>query len=64
MIPIRWWRREEDREDIDSEETWNGGDGTISLNRLQQHEVGFDPAAVPTPVEEIGTTDPWGIADQ
>lgn len=57
----RPWRAEDDREDVVSTETWNGGTGTITFNYLQQHPEGFDPEANPTPVEEgdTGTTDPW-----
>lgn len=58
-------RPDEEREDVISTETWNGGTGTITLNLLQQHPAGFDLAAVPTPVEEgaTGTTDPWDATD-
>lgn len=47
----------DEREDVISTETWNGGDGTITFNYLQQREtdttenVAFAPA----------TTDPWEI---
>jgi hypothetical protein len=48
------------REDVISTETWNGGDGTISFNHLQQREP--DTTTRPaTPLEEAETTDPWGI---
>lgn len=59
----RRWRSDGEREDIESSETWNGGTGTVTFNWLQQHPEGFDPAALPTPVEEMGTTDPWDMAD-
>lgn len=52
----------DDREDVISTETWNGGGGTITFNYLQQHEEGFDPERPPTPLEEAETTDPWGIS--
>lgn len=57
------WRPDEDREDVESSETWNGGTGTITFNWLQQHPEGFDPPAIPSPVEEgdANSTDPWGI---
>jgi hypothetical protein len=52
--PWKRERREEDREDVISE------DGTITFNYLQQRPV--DTTERPqTPLEEIGTTDPWGI---
>lgn len=41
-----------------STETWNGGDGTISFNYLQQREV--DTSETP---EEPESTDIWGISD-
>lgn len=56
-------RDEDCREDVVSTETWNGGAGTITHNYLQQHEEGFDPESVPTPLEEAETTDAWGITD-
>lgn len=58
---IRRWRNQDDREDVVSSETWNGGAGTITFNYLQQHEEGFDPPAVPSLIEEGagGSTDPW-----
>ncbi len=50
------------REDVVSSELWNGGDGTIHFNHLQQGPI--DPTErPPTPLEAIGTTDPWGITD-
>lgn len=58
----RIWRDDEDREDVESSETWNGGTGTISLNWLQQHPEGFDPPRPLTPVEEEETTDSHGVA--
>lgn len=58
---LRW--QEDEREDVISTETWNGGDGTVLFNYLQQHEEGFDPPAIPSPIEEGdgGTTNPWGV---
>lgn len=55
MILFRW-RREQDREDVQSK------DGKVTFNWLQQRPV--DTSARPvTPVEQLGTTDPWGISD-
>lgn len=59
---LRWWRCPDEREDVISTETWNDGDGTTSFNYLQQREV--DNTERPeTPLEEAGTTDPWGITE-
>jgi hypothetical protein len=55
-------RPDDDREDVESSETWTGGAGTVTFNWLQQHKEGFDPATPPTPLEEAETTDPWGIS--
>lgn len=59
----RRWRPDEDREDVDSTETWNGGEGTISFNRLQQ-SVHDDEPHLPTPVEAADSTDPWDIVEE
>lgn len=48
----------EDREDVVSSETWNGGAGTITFNWLQQREA--DTSENDTFPE---TTDIWGITD-
>lgn len=50
---------DENREDVESSETWNGGSGTITFNYLQQRpdcEIPGDFSDFPT------TTDPWGIS--
>lgn len=52
-------RLPEDREDVKSTETWNGGTGTITFNWLQQSEV--DTSANDPHPE---TTDIWGIVDE
>lgn len=57
-------RKDSEREDVTSTETWTGAAGSISFNWLQQHEEGFDPPAIPSLIEEgaSGTTDPWTIS--
>lgn len=50
------------REDVDSDETWSGEDGMISFNHLQQREEDTTERA-PTPLEEAGGTDIWGLDD-
>lgn len=58
--PTRWrpfMRRllhPDEREDVISE------GGTVTFNYLQQREAD-DTERPPTPLEEAGTTDPWGI---
>ncbi len=52
--PWRIPRSPEDREDVRSK------DGKITFNYLQQREVD-NTERPPTPLEEIGTTDPDGI---
>ena len=63
FLAARMLWADECRQDVYSSETWNGGAGTITFNWLQQHEEGFDPSAVPSPIEEGdgGTTNPWNI---
>lgn len=53
---------EECREDVISTERWNGGDGTISFNYLQQRPVD-NTERPPTPLEAAETTDPWGVVE-
>jgi hypothetical protein len=54
-----------EREDIFSTETWEGGDGTVTFNYLQQHEDGFDDFTRElTPLEVAGTTDIWDIVEE
>lgn len=60
---MRTLRDEECREDVESSETWNGGAGTITFNHLQQRPADETERAQ-TPLEEAGTTDPWGIVDE
>lgn len=48
------WRNEDEREDVISD------DGDVVFNYLQQRPV--DTTERPeTPLEQAGTTDPWGI---
>lgn len=54
--------QEEEREDVISSETWNGGAGTITFNYLQQREEDTSERP-PTPLEEAGTTDIWGVVE-
>jgi hypothetical protein len=52
-----WWPF--DIQSVDSTETWNDGDGTITFNWLQQREVDEsvnDQGLYPS------TTDPWDIS--
>ena len=52
------FRPPECREDVRSNEN-----GTITFNYLQQREVDTTERP-PTPVEEAGTTDIWGVTSQ
>lgn len=56
------WPDEDCREDVESSETWNGGDGTITFNHLQQRKPDTT-VDVETPLEAAGTTDIWDITD-
>jgi hypothetical protein len=48
----------EDREDVISTETWNGGAGTITFNYLQQRETDVSEND-----DQAASTDPWSISD-
>jgi hypothetical protein len=55
--------RPDDRQDVISDEAWNGGEGKISFNYLQQREV--DKTESPeTPLEQAGGTDIWNISGE
>jgi hypothetical protein len=59
-VIVDWWRCQrcpEDREDVISK------DGTVVFNYLQQREVDTTEKSL-TPLEEAGTTDPWGVTDE
>ena len=60
-----WLADEDCREDVESRDLVDGGDGAVTFNWLQQHPEGFDPPRTPSPIEEGdgGTTDPWGVGD-
>ena len=57
---MRWkgWLFCEEPEHAVSQETWNGGDGLIRFNHVQQSPPDFDPGVAPT-----RDTDPWNITD-
>lgn len=57
LFSFRWSAESEERESVRS------SDGTITFNWLQQREPDTTVRA-PTPAEEAGGTDPWGITDR
>ena len=50
-------RRPDEREDVVSSETWNGGAGTVTFNWLQQREADTSEND-----DQAVDTDPWNIS--